>query len=73
MTTHYRHRVDAVINHVANDLGKTYSLDELAEISHFSKFHFHRLFRAISGETVSGMVNRLRLESAAGTLIYNKN
>lgn len=70
-THDYQRRVNAVINHVAADLTRTYSIDELASVSHFSKFHFHRVFKAISGESVSELVCRLRLEAAAATLIYS--
>jgi len=69
----YQRRINAATNHVANNLDINHSVDQLAEISNFSKFHFHRIYLAITGETVANMVSRLRLESAAATLIYNKN
>ena len=47
------------------------SLDEIAEAASFSKFHFHRLFRALVGETVAEYMRRLRLEKAARMLIFN--
>jgi AraC-like DNA-binding protein len=37
------------------------SLAELARIANFSPFHFHRLFRAMTGESAAGLVRRLRL------------
>ena len=43
-------------------------LASLASVAHFSPYHFHRLFRALVGETVTEYVRRLRLESAAVAL-----
>jgi len=36
-------------------------LSQLAAVAHFSPFHFHRIYRALSGETVGQTVARLRL------------
>jgi len=41
------------------------SLEELAEVACFSPYHFHRIFRAITGESVKEYIRRLRLERAA--------
>ena len=71
-TTDYQRRINAATNQVALNLDKNHSIEELAAVANFSKYHFHRIYRALSGETVANMVNRLRLEGAAGTLIYNK-
>ena len=35
----------------------------------FSPFHFHRIFRVVTGETLFGFVQRLRLERSAGVLV----
>lgn len=47
-------------------------LDELAAVACYSAFHFHRLFRAATGETVRQQVRRLRLERAAGRLVHSQ-
>jgi AraC family transcriptional regulator len=44
------------------------SLDEVAVVAAFSPFHFHRLFTAYTGESLSAFVRRLRLEHAANRL-----
>lgn len=61
----YRQRLLVVLVHIGEHLEDDLSLEELAGISHFSPFHFHRIFRAMVGESVSQYVRRLRLESAA--------
>lgn len=44
------------------------SLDEVAEVAAFSPYHFHRLFTAYTGESLSTFIRRLRLERAANRL-----
>ena len=44
------------------------SLDEVATVAAFSPYHFHRLFTAYTGESLSAFVRRLRLERAANRL-----
>lgn len=68
----YQRRINNVINHVSADLTRHYTVDELASIAHFSKYHFLRLFKAMTGETIAQYVLRLRLEAAAGSLIYKR-
>ena len=66
----YEKRVNRVIDHVRDHLAEDLSLERLARIAAFSPFHFHRVFRAITGETLSAFVQRLRLERAAVALIH---
>lgn len=43
-------------------------LEALAREAHFSPFHFHRLWRALTGEPIGSTVARLRLRRALGLL-----
>ncbi|HYE94384.1 MAG TPA: helix-turn-helix domain-containing protein, partial [Terriglobales bacterium] len=69
----YEHRVNRVIDHIRDHLGDELSLDRLARIAAFSPFHFHRIFRAITGETLFGFVQRIRLERAATALVQRRD
>jgi AraC family transcriptional regulator len=60
----YIQRIHAVIGHVRKNLNDDLSLNALAQVAGFSPFHFHRLFRSITDETLNEMVVRLRLERA---------
>src|SRR3982750_1375282 len=64
----YTRRINDVIAHVRQNLDGDLSLDTLAKVGCFSKFHFHRVFRSITNETVNEMVVRMRLERAANLL-----
>src|SRR4051812_29338342 len=46
----YVHRIDRVIDHLRGNLDRQVKLGELAKVACFSEFHFHRIFRAVSGE-----------------------
>lgn len=64
----YVQRINAVIGHIRENLDGDLSLDALARVACFSPFHFHRLFKLMTGETVNEIVTRLRLERAAALL-----
>jgi len=49
-------------------LDQPLKLEELAKVACFSEYHFHRVFGAMTGETLNDFTNRLRLEKAARLL-----
>jgi AraC family transcriptional regulator len=65
----YDRRVNRVIDHIRAHLAEPLTLAGLARVAAFSPFHFDRVFRAITGETLFGFVQRLRIERAAGALL----
>jgi AraC family transcriptional regulator len=64
----YDKRVNRVVDHVREHLAEELTLAGLARVAAFSPFHFDRVFKAITGETLFGFVQRLRIEKAAGAL-----
>ena len=65
-------RINRVIDYVEQNLHNDLSLTKLAEVACFSPFHFHRIFSAITGETLHEFVNRKRLEKIATAILRNK-
>ena len=63
--TDYRARIERVIRALSDEPEAPHTLDELARIAHFSPFHFHRIYRAMVGESVVETARRLRLARAA--------
>jgi AraC family transcriptional regulator len=61
----YEHRIERATRYIALHLREDLALSDIATESAFSEFHFHRIFSAITGETVARYVRRLRLEMAA--------
>ena len=64
----YERRVNRVMDHVQAHLAEDLTLEKLAAVAAFSPFHFHRVFAAITGETLSDFIRRIRLERAASAL-----
>ncbi len=73
LETVYISRLNKTIDYMERNLGKQFTLDELASVANFSKFHFNRIFKAFLGETPFQFVNRLRLEKAASLIIQNRH
>src|SRR6476469_3624291 len=67
----YVQRINRVIDYLRGNLDRQVKLEELARVACFSEFHFHRIFGAVSGETLNSFTNRLRLEKAARLLRYS--
>ncbi len=60
----YALRVNRAIDHILRHLAQPLSLDAVARTACFSPFHFHRVFKALVGETLNQFVKRQRLERA---------
>ncbi len=64
----YISRVNCVVDYIENHIDDNLTLDELANVANFSKYHFHRIFSSFVGETLFEFIQRLRLERAANML-----
>jgi AraC family transcriptional regulator len=69
MSHAYEKRLLRVISHIYANPGGDLSLDALADIAAMSRFHWHRVFRAMTGETVAEAVRRARMYRASAWLI----
>lgn len=65
----YSERIQRVREHIHTHLDEPLDLDSLADIACLSRFHWHRIYRAMSGETAAQTVRRLRLARAAHDLV----
>jgi len=68
----YLLRLNRVIDYIQNHYAEELNLAKLAEVACFSRYHFHRVFRALVGETVNEFVRRVRLERSIHKLILDK-
>lgn len=66
----YLRRIHRMQDHVESNIDNPFTLEELAGVAGFSKFHFHRIFRGMTGETLLHFVNRIKLERAAAFLAH---
>lgn len=66
----YEDRLSRVTAYVYDHMDEDIDLNVLAEVACMSPYHWHRVFHAMRGETVTNMVKRLRLHRAAGYLAH---
>ncbi len=59
------------MDHIERHLAEPLRLEDLARVACFSPYHFHRLFSALTGESLYRFILRLRLERAANHLLQN--
>jgi AraC family transcriptional regulator len=69
---HYIQSVYKVIFYIEQNYGYELSLEELANVAGFSKYHFHRIFKSITGENLSDYIRRVRLSSTTLKLKTNQ-
>lgn len=66
----YLRRVYKVQDYIESHINDSLSIEDLANVAGFSKFHFHRIFKGMMDEPLSRYVNRLKLERATHLLTY---
>src|SRR5258708_21744605 len=65
----YVDRMHRVTEYIDQHLDQFLDRGTLAEVAHFSPFHFHRLFSALTGETLGAYLRRRRCELASTRLL----
>lgn len=66
----YEERLLRVMDHIHDNLDGDLSLDTLAEVAAMSRFHWHRIWTAMTGETLAQTVRRIRLHRASVMLVF---
>lgn len=69
----YISKINKVQDYIENHLDEDLNVDQLAKIALFSSFHFQRIYRQITGESLYGYIKRLRLEKAMFFLMTDTN
>ena len=73
LQAHYKNRINRVFEFIDENLEANLSLQKLADIACFSPFHFHRIFKFITGERLNEYVKRRRIEKSALELLHTNN
>lgn len=68
--TDYQNRINRVFKYIDQNLESELSLNTVSQIAFFSPFHFHRVFKFITGETLNEYVNRRRIEKSTLDLLH---
>lgn len=61
----YAQRLNRVLDYIDRHLDQPLDLTALAEVAHFSPFHFHRLFASWLGQTLGDYIRGRRLDVGA--------
>lgn len=65
----YISRINKALLYIDDHLSENLNLEVVSKVAFFSPFHFHRIFKAVTNETLYNYINRRRLEKAASDLI----
>ena len=71
--TVYAKRINKVCDFIYEHLNENLSVEQLSQVAHFSKYHFHRQFSEYTGVTVIRFIQLMRLKRASYQLAFNKN
>ncbi|MBL1405887.1 MAG: AraC family transcriptional regulator [Rhizobiales bacterium] len=67
----YEKRILRVLQYIYENPTGDLSLDNLADIAAMSRFHWHRVFLGLTGETCAQAVRRIRLHLSASMLCHS--
>lgn len=73
MSQGYERRMHRVLDYIHDNPAGDLSLDALADVAAMSRYHWHRVFHAITGETAAQAVRRLRMHRASVALVHGKD
>jgi len=69
----YIKRIDRVLSYLVAHLNEPLDLNRLADEACLSPYHFHRIYEAMTDESISDTVRRLRLQRAPGHLLVSNS
>jgi AraC family transcriptional regulator len=67
----YRYRINHVVNYMEEHLTEPLTLEEVSDVSAYSPYHFHRVFKTVMDENVHGFIQRIRIEKAIKLLLFH--
>ncbi|MCC3214176.1 AraC family transcriptional regulator [Chryseobacterium sp. X308] len=69
----YKKRIVKTIQYIDNHIDADLSLEKVSEVSAYSPYHFHRIFKLVTGETLQNYIIRKKIEKSALHLAVYKN
>lgn len=67
----YTRLINKTEDYIEENLEQKITLKELANNIHLSEYHFHRLFKKFSSETLNEFITRIKMERSAIYLVVN--
>lgn len=69
----YQIRLNDIFSFIEENLDSDLSLEIISSKAYYSPFHFHRIFKFITGETLNEYVTRKRIQKTALDIIHKKS
>lgn len=69
----YTEKLNVIVEYINSNFDKKIAINELARLSNFSPFHFHRIVKALLREPIGAYITRTRLEQAAKMISYSSS
>ncbi len=57
--------VNQAINYIMQHIGEDFSIEDVADHCHFSKYYFGKIFKEETGESIYAFIKRMKLEQSA--------
>lgn len=65
-------RINKALMFIDNNLDELLTLQVVSAVSHYSPYHFHRTFKAVTKQTLNSYITRKRIEKTASVLMRKK-
>lgn len=72
MKEDYIKRINRILLFIDQNLDQELTLQRIAAVGNYSPFHLHRIFKAITRETLNEYITRKRIEKAASVLLHHR-
>jgi AraC family transcriptional regulator len=69
----YDERISRVCEYIHQNLNEVLTLEVMSDVAAFSKYHFHRVFAAYTGMSVTRFIQLARLKRASFQLAFEKD
>ncbi len=71
-STMYQHRINTVLDYIEEHIDSKLTLQTLSQAGNLSKYHFHRVFKAVTGETIHEYIKRTKMEKVNRVLSLHR-
>jgi len=62
---YYLESVNRAIEFIESNISREIDLEDISSYANLSKYHFHRVFKSVIGNTTKNYLTRIRLEKSA--------
>ena len=66
-------QINLALVYIHDNFDSNITAEDLAQVSGYSVYHFHRIFKEIIGENINDYIRNTRLEKASNILLYNQH